>query len=152
MKTITWTSTAKAKWPYYLMVAFTVHAVFQGIFVAWWLGLLMFLNSLLILLSVSIRVAISAKGVTVYYSQLPRPRKQIPIENIKHVEAIDIEPCEYGGWGYRGSMKACGSSAVVIRKGEGLKLQLHDTNTFVVTVDDAAKGAATLNELLVRQD
>ena len=41
-----------------------------------------------------------------------------------------------------------GHAAVVLRRGPVLRLTLRDRKTFLVTVDDAATGAALLNDLI----
>ena len=41
-----------------------------------------------------------------------------------------------------------GAAAVVVRRGPALRLALRDGKTFLVTVDDAATGAALLNDLI----
>jgi hypothetical protein len=51
-------------------------------------------------------------------------------------------------FGYRGSLLAFGAAAVILRRGPALKLTLRDGKTFLVTVDDAATGAALLNDLI----
>jgi hypothetical protein len=51
-------------------------------------------------------------------------------------------------FGYRGSLLIFGAAAVILRRGPALKLTLRDGKTFLVTVDDAATGAALLNDLL----
>jgi hypothetical protein len=55
---------------------------------------------------------------------------------------------EWGGWGYRGSRRAFGRSAVVLRGGGAIRLLLTDGTKFAVTVDDAAAGAGLLTDLL----
>jgi hypothetical protein len=52
--------------------------------------------------------------------------------------------------GYRGSLLVFGAAAVVLRQGPALRLTLRDGKTFLVTVDDAATGAAPLNDLIAR--
>jgi hypothetical protein len=53
-------------------------------------------------------------------------------------------------FGYRGSLLVFGSAAVV-RRGPALRLSLRDGKTFLVTVDDAATGAALLNDLIAAE-
>jgi hypothetical protein len=51
-------------------------------------------------------------------------------------------------FGYRGSLLVFGAAAVAVRRGPALRLTLRDGKTFLVTVDDAATGAALLNDLI----
>jgi hypothetical protein len=95
-----------------------------------------------------IRVSVDARGLRIRYGLLPRPVTTIPLDDIRRAERIDLAPLQWGGWGYRGSRKAFGRAAVVLRSGDAIKLQLTDGSEFAVTVDDAATGAALLSDLL----
>jgi len=95
-----------------------------------------------------IRVSVDVRGLRIRYGLLPRPVTSVPLGDIRRVERIDLAPLEWGGWGYRGSRKAFGRAAVVLRSGDAIKLQLTDGSEFAVTVDDAATGAALLAGLL----
>jgi hypothetical protein len=97
-----------------------------------------------------IRVSVDARGLRIRYGLLPRPVTSVPLDNIRRAERIDLAPLQWGGWGYRGSRKAFGRAAVVLRSGDAIKLQLTDGSEFAVTVDDAATGAALLADLLDR--
>jgi hypothetical protein len=95
-----------------------------------------------------IRVSVDARGLRIRYGLLPRPVTSVPLDHIRRAERIDLAPLQWGGWGYRGSRKAFGRAAVVLRSGDAIKLQLTDGSEFAVTVDDAATGAALLSDLL----
>jgi hypothetical protein len=95
-----------------------------------------------------IRVSVDARGLRVRYGLLPWPVTSVPLSDIRRAERIDLRPLEWGGWGYRGSRKAFGRAAVVLRGGDAIKLQLTDGKEFAVTVDDAATGAALLTDLI----
>jgi hypothetical protein len=95
-----------------------------------------------------IRVSVDARGLRIRYGVLPWPVTSVPLDDIRRAERIDLSPLEWGGWGYRGSRKAFGRAAVVLRGGGAIKLQLTDGREFAVTVDDAATGAAVLTDLL----
>ena len=95
-----------------------------------------------------IKVTVDVRGLQIRYGVLPRPVTSVPLGDIRRVERIDLAPLEWGGWGYRGSRKAFGRAAVVLRSGDAIKLQLTDGSEFAVTVDDAATGAALLAGLL----
>ena len=95
-----------------------------------------------------IRVSVDARGLRIRYGLLPRPVTSVPLDDIRRAERIDLAPFQWGGWGYRGSRKAFGRAAVVLRAGDAIKLQLTDGSEFAVTVNDAATGAALLAGLL----
>jgi hypothetical protein len=99
----------------------------------------------------SIRVLIDDDGLKVFYGAWGWPVTWIQLEEIEQVYAIDVKPMSWGGWGYRGMLSLFGRAAVVLRGGEGLRLDLSRGRIFVVTVDDASTGAAVLaQKLLVR--
>ena len=52
---------------------------------------------------------------------------------------------EWGGWGYRGSLALVKKAAIVLRAGPGLRLDLLNGRTFVVTIDDPQTPAALLS-------
>jgi hypothetical protein len=98
-----------------------------------------------------IKVTVDARGLQIRYGVLPRPVTSVPLDDIRRAERIDLAPLQWGGWGYRGSRKAFGRAAVVLRGGDAIKLQLTDGGEFAVTVDDAATGAALLADLLAQE-
>jgi hypothetical protein len=108
-----------------------------------WIGIL--LIALGILLS-RVVIRIGGAGVTVLLGGFLRV-KRIPLEKINTAEADFIEPSKWGGWGYRMVPDA---SAVVIRAGDGIVINLANGRRFAVTVDDAATGAGLINGLLRR--
>jgi Protein of unknown function (DUF1648) len=94
-----------------------------------------------------IRVSIDWRGLRIHYGLLPWPVTTISLDRLQHAEPINLRPIDWGGWGYRGS-RALGRSAVVLRGGEAIRLELADRGEFAVTVDDAVSGAGLLNDLL----
>lgn len=94
----------------------------------------------------STRVTVSERGVVARLG-LPWPRRQIALDTIADARAIEVEPLKWGGWGWR---MLPGATALVVRRGEGLLLDLHDGRRFVVTVDDAATAAGLVCDLLAR--
>lgn len=63
----------------------------------------------------------------------------------RRAEAVDLTAFNFG---YRGSLAVFGSATVALRRGPALSLILRDRKAFTVTVDDAATGAALLNDLI----
>jgi hypothetical protein len=93
----------------------------------------------------SVRVTVATRGVSVRYGVLGLRLTRIPLARIASAAAVDLRSFSFG---YRGSLLLLGSAAVVLRRGPALRLTLRDGKTFVVTVDDAATGAALLNDLI----
>ncbi len=94
-------------------------------------------------------VTVDRTGLTVR-SALGWPRTSIPLDEVLHAEATTVSPFrEFGGWGYR--VGRGGRIGVVLRAGEALQVERTGGRSLVVTVDDAATGAALLNTLAARQ-
>jgi hypothetical protein len=98
----------------------------------------------------SVRVGIDERGVRVRPAVVAWPRRQFDLEEIAAAHAIDLHPLEWGGWGYRGSLRLTGHAAWVVRRGPGLVLDLKDGGRFAVTVDDADEAAGVVNGLISR--
>ncbi len=64
-----------------------------------------------------IRVLVDAEGLRVRGVLVPLPLRSIPLERILAVEALVVEPLDWGGWGYRGLP---GRFAIVLRRGPGI--------------------------------
>jgi hypothetical protein len=96
----------------------------------------------------SVRVSVGTNGVRVRPGILPLALVRLPLDRIQSAQAIDVRPMQWGGWGYRGSLRFATRAAWVVRGGPGLRVDLRDGSTFVVTVDDADHAAAALNALL----
>ncbi|MFD5867231.1 hypothetical protein ACFWGD_01265 [Corynebacterium sp. NPDC060344] len=84
-----------------------------------------------------VRVRVDAMGV--HWRLLPGlPRRTIRYPSIRDVAAVDVKPGDWGGWGYRFGGKG---TAILIRGGEGLRIERTNGRALYVTVDDAARGA-----------
>lgn len=93
----------------------------------------------------SVRVTASEHGVRIAFGPFGVPSKHLPLERIVDAEAAEIDPLRWGGWGYRWA--GPGRSAVVVRRGAGLVLDLRDGGRFAVTVDEPAPAAGLINDL-----
>ena len=141
-----WTGRARTRWP----------------LATWWLAVLLGLGVLdrdlitqLIFVSVvvviallgftSVRVTVAARGVTVGYGVLGLRLTRIPLRRIAFAEAVEREKSILP---ITGSLLTFGDVSVVLRGGPALRLTLRDGKAFLVTVDDAATGAALLNDLI----
>ncbi|MEU4693574.1 DUF1648 domain-containing protein [Actinoplanes sp. NPDC023714] len=91
-----------------------------------------------------IRVTADRRGLRLVAGLAGVPFKRIPLDQIRTAEAAEINPAEWGGWGYR---VLPGRSALVLRGGRGLVLHLRDGRRFAVTMDDPRTPAALLNGL-----
>lgn len=91
-----------------------------------------------------IRVSAGKHGLTIHYGLARWPRTKILTAEIIAATPIDVRPVQWGGWGYRGSLRLTKQAAVVLRSGPGLHLALTRDRTFVVTLDEPEIPAALL--------
>ncbi len=105
----------------------------------------MLATGLLTLCFTSVRVRVAARGLTVGYGPLGLRLTRIPLGRIASAEAVERTAFSFG---YRGSLLLFGTAAVALRRGPALRLALRGGKSFLVTVDDAATGAALLNDLI----
>ncbi len=102
---------------------------------------------LLVAATTAFHVRVNEQGLTVR-SVFGVPRFRVPLEDIASVEARIIRPLgDFGGVGIR---TRPGRLGIVLHTGEAIVLTRTDGREFVVTVPDAAAGAATLNALRKR--
>jgi hypothetical protein len=94
------------------------------------------------------RVTVSRAGL-VTRGAFGFPRFVIPLERIESVRVTAVDPmAQFGGWGLRW---ASGHRfGVVVTSGEGIEVRRTDGSVFVVTVADAATGAALLAGFVAR--
>ena len=75
------------------------------------------------------------------------PRRRIPLDTVAGAEfAPHVTPRQWGGWGYRWRPEK--GTAVVVRRGEGVVLQLWDGHTFTITVDNAEAAVRVIRDRL----
>ncbi|MFI6439276.1 hypothetical protein [Streptomyces sp. NPDC050759] len=75
------------------------------------------------------------------------PRRRIPLAHVAGAEFTPhVNPRQWGGWGYRWRPEK--GTAVVVRRGEGVVLQLWDGHTFTITVDDAESAVRVIRDRL----
>lgn len=104
------------------------------------------LGSLFTLLSW--HVVVDRRGLSVT-GALGFPRFRIPVEDVVAARATTLNAfSEFGGWGVR--IGRSGEWGVVVRSGDTIEVERKRGAPFVVTVDDAATGAALLTSLARR--
>ncbi|MFG1921641.1 hypothetical protein [Cryptosporangium sp. NPDC048952] len=97
-----------------------------------------------IALFVRLRVTVDWRGLRVVSAALHIPLRRIPLQRIAEVGAIQVDPAEWGGWGYRWRP---GKTAIVLRSGPGLAVTTTSGRRFAVTLDDPEEPAALLETL-----
>ena len=110
------------------------------------LGASTVLMALLAWMFAVVRVRIDATGVR--WSLGPGiPRGHIRFDAIRSVSAVELKPADWGGWGYRLGGKG---TAILVRGGEGLRIEKASGSALFISVDDAARGAALAQAYLAR--
>ena len=141
-----WSGRARARWAWPAGLLLAAGGVLVGVVAVRWTPALVLLVAGVGLLGLtSVRVRVAARGVTVGYGALGLRLTRIPLRRIASAEAVERTPFSFG---YRDSLTLFGAAAVLVRPGPALRLTLRDGKTFLVTVDDAATGAALLNDLI----
>ena len=93
---------------------------------------------------VRLRVTADWRGLRVVSAIFRIPLKRIRLDAIDVVEAAELRPAEWGGWGYR---IMPGRSAVILRKGPGLIVTTKREKQFAISLDDPETPAALLATL-----
>lgn len=97
---------------------------------------------------ISWHVVVDRRGLTVT-GALGFPRFRIPLDDVVAARATTLNAfSEFGGWGLR--IGRSGEWGVVVRSGDTIEVERKRGAPFVVTVDDAATGAALLTSLARR--
>ena len=83
-----------------------------------------------------VRVRVDHDAVEVRCGHMGVPRRRIPLDQVSGAHfAPLVSPRRWGGWGYRWRPEQ--GTAVVVRRGPGLVVDLGNGRHFTVTVDDA---------------
>lgn len=94
------------------------------------------------------RVTVREEGLTVR-TIIGAPTWHMPLDEIVEAKVTTVSPLgEFGGFGYR--LGPGGRTGFVVRNGEALQVDRANGTAWVITVDDAAEGAALLNTLADR--
>ncbi|GLW32737.1 hypothetical protein [Actinoplanes regularis] len=93
-------------------------------------------------------VRVDATGLTVR-SLIGWPGTHVAADEVERASVTEVHPLrQFGGFGWR--VGRGGRVGVVLRSGDGLLVEQSGGRSLVVTVDDAATGAALLNTLADR--
>ncbi|WP_431892968.1 hypothetical protein [Nonomuraea sp. bgisy101] len=97
------------------------------------------------LLTSSVTVRITEDGVAIGFGPLGWPVRRIRLSKIERAWSEQRFPSQVGGWGIRG---VPGAAAIMLRGGDCLVLRYRSGGQLLVSIDDAARGAALLNALI----
>lgn len=106
-------------------------------------GLLMLVGTLSF---VHVVVRVGRDGLDVRCGYIGLPRRRIPWDEVDAVSVARVTPRHWGGWGYRWRPEK--GTAVVVRRGPAVVLELGGGHRFTVTVDDAEGAVTAIQERL----
>ena len=112
-----------------------------------WLGVAALVAVVIALVLTRVRLTVGGHGVRITLGALSHPRITVPLEEITGVSAEQVEPMAYGGWGYR---VVPGVRAIIVKRGQGLRIGRRGKADLIVTVDDAATAAGVLRAHMLR--
>lgn len=96
---------------------------------------------------VHVALKVDTDSLEVRCGHIGVPRRRIPLSQVAGAEFdAHVNPRQWGGWGYRWRPEK--GTAVVVRRGEGVVLQLWDGHTFTITVDDAEAAVRIIRDRL----
>jgi hypothetical protein len=95
-----------------------------------------------------IRVEVTETQIEIAFGPFQWPKKTIVVSEVEEATTEHVQPLRYGGWGYR--LCGAGCRAIVIRRGEALRLEMNDGKVLLITVDHADEAAALINDLRAR--
>ncbi|MEW1860391.1 hypothetical protein OG896_03835 [Streptomyces sp. NBC_00669] len=94
-----------------------------------------------------VHVRVDRDAVQVRCGHIGVPRRRIPMGEVSGARlAPVISPRAWGGWGYRWRPEK--GTAVVVRRGPGIVIDLGGGRWFTVTVDDAEGAVRAIREML----
>ena len=119
--------------------------VIDGRFTEQLVGIAVMVAAIVLVASfIRLRVSVDWRGLRVVSAIFGIPLKRIRLDAIAAIDAADLRPVEWGGWGYR---IMPGRSAVILRKGPGLIVTTKNEKQFAITLDDPETPAALLATL-----
>ncbi len=111
-------------------------------------GAVLVVAGLAVLVLARVELTVDRRGMRLTSTWTRIPLMRVPLERIESCGWEDVSPGQWGGWGYRFSGRGV---AYVVRSGPGLVARLRGGRARMVTVPDAAGGAAALGALLAHR-
>jgi hypothetical protein len=95
-----------------------------------------------------VHVRVDCDAVDVRCGHIGVPRRRIPLGEVSGAHLVPlISPRSWGGWGYRWRPEK--GTAVIVRRGPGIIIDLGAGRRFTVTVDDPEGAVRTIRSLLL---
>ncbi|SDI20912.1 hypothetical protein SAMN05421505_13837 [Sinosporangium album] len=113
-----------------------------------WVGLSLAPLAVIGSITSTVRVRIGDDGLTIGFGAFGWPRRHIPLDRVDSAWAEARSPADVGGWGLRGLP---GASTIMLRGGQCLVARYTSGGRIAISVDDAERGAALLNALVMER-
>lgn len=143
-----WMGTVRCRWAVWLAAAGIFAGVVLMATVNAFSGPALLVAGIVGLAFTSLEVRIDRLGVHIAFGALGWPRMSVDLARIAQATTVAVVPMQWGGWGYRGSLRILGRAAIVLRGGEALRLDLVDGKRLLVTIDGAEQAAGVVNDLI----
>jgi len=101
-----------------------------------------------LLLFTSIRVTVDRNSVRIAYGLLGWPVQRVRLSQIRQASMLEVKRIPWGFWIYNGSLRLLRRAAIVVREGQGVRLELEGGRTLDIAVDDAEQAAGVINDLV----
>lgn len=143
---VTWVGGARSRVLALAAVVLALAAM-GAAFASWPLAIALLVGALGSAWTHVITVRIDDGGVHTLWGPARWPCSTIPLDLITAASAEDINPAQWGGWGYRVGPRG---RAAIVRKGPGLVVEREGQARYAVTVDHADDAADAVNALVAR--
>jgi len=140
-----WAGSCRSRWATPVAIALLALGVAVALTSATWSASILVLSSAVVMLFRRIAVTIDRRELVVRFSAPWSWPMRIARKDIASVSVETVNPLRWGGYGYRGGMRLFKKAAIVLRKGEALRLTLKNGRTLLVTVDDAEGAVAVFD-------
>lgn len=138
-----WIGRARSIWPWILGAVLIAFTVGTGAYSDWWVALILLGSTILVIALASVTVRVDNTGLSV--SSWGVGWKRIALAQITSASVESIRPLEWGGWGYRITPRG---TAVTLRSGTAIVLNLDTGKVFAVTIDHPEDGVRLINSLV----
>ncbi len=143
---VTWVGEAHSRVLAVAAVVLALAAV-AAAFSSWPLAIALLAGALATAWTHVVTVRVDDVGVHTLWGPAGWPRSTIPLSMISAATAEDLQPAQWGGWGYRVGPRG---RAAIVRTGDGLVLRYGRQSRYAVTVDHAEAAADVVNALVDR--
>lgn len=116
-------------------------------FASWWAVAVTLLVGIIAIPFLSyLRVRVDESGVAWAFG-FGIPRGAVALRDIESAESIDINPLDFGGWGYRLRPNTLG---LIVRGGPGIRVHRKTGRDIVISLAEPDEAVETLRQLLAR--